>query len=165
MMINRLGRTNGSSTAMDKQQFRLRGAGILLLFATYACFWAFVPAMWELRNTELNGIVVSSQDVPAKGAPQYETYYVVKKSDGSMINYVAGPAITSLPRSMPIGTVIRKIRGETRYQIDGHWVGSGGEPWLLLALSVFPLLGGVLLILRSFGVRVFSGLRSIVSSA
>ena len=121
---------------------------------------AFLPGIWELRNTELNGTVVSSLDVPAKGAPQYETYYVVKKSDGSMISYVAGPATTSLPRSMPVGTVIRKTRGEARYQIDGRWAGGGGDPWLLLALSVLPLLGGVHLILRSFGVRVLSGLWS-----
>ena len=49
LMVNWLGDTNVSSTAMDKQQFRLRGAGIVLLFATYACLWHFFRVSGSLE--------------------------------------------------------------------------------------------------------------------
>jgi hypothetical protein len=47
--------------------------------------------------------------------------YTIRRADGSAVSYVAGPTMASLPRSMPVGTVILKKKWETGYEIDGDW--------------------------------------------
>src|SRR5690348_15241712 len=102
---------------------------VVFLFGGYSILSIFgYDVWWQRLNIEVAGIVVSSVDSPSKGAPRYVTFYTIKRSDGSLTQYVAGPTIASLPRSMPVGTTILKRRWETGYEIDGRRI-EGGAPW------------------------------------
>ena len=71
---------------------------------------------------DLNGTIISSRDVPPSRGARYVTEYVVRGPDGRESAYVADPTDASLPRSMPIGTYIRKERGHFYYDRNGHRV-------------------------------------------
>jgi hypothetical protein len=123
---------------------------LVFLFGGYSILSIFgYDVWWQRLNIDVAGTVVSSVDSPTKGAPRYATSYTIRRTDGSLANYVAGPTIASLPRSMPVGTVILKKKWETGYEIDGHWV-EGGAPWPMFALGAVFLVAGISMLVKSF---------------
>ena len=85
--------------------------------------WAFgVMTVWARLNTELDGTIVSSRDVPFTGAPRYGTDYIIRGTDGRDHVYAAGCTDASLQRSMPVGTHIHKERWSLGYERDSRWI-------------------------------------------
>jgi hypothetical protein len=83
--------------------------------------WGFgVQAVGLRLRTEADGVVISSRDTPSTGAPRYATEYTIRGLDGRDRGYIAGPTYGSLPRSMPIGTQIKKQRWHLDYQRNGR---------------------------------------------
>src|SRR5258708_36933541 len=72
--------------------------------------------------TKVEGVVVSSRDIPTTGAPRYATEYTLRGADGRESVYTAGPTDAFLPRSMPIGTSIKKQRWHLDYERNGYRV-------------------------------------------
>ena len=82
---------------------------IILIVSALWIFWGFgYQTVWQRFTTQLNGVVVSSRDIPSTGAPRYATEYVVHGEDGHDQTYLAGATDGSLERSLPIGTSIQK---------------------------------------------------------
>jgi hypothetical protein len=107
-----------------------------LLFAIFI-LWGFgFGTVVNRLNTQLEGVIVASRDIPATGAPRYETEYVLHAQDGSETNYVAGPTDASLPRSMPVGTSVKKHRWRLDYERDGQRVDDFGIAFYAMILSI-----------------------------
>jgi len=98
-------------------------AAVLIVFGLFI-LWGFG---WETVGrrlwTNVDGVIVASRDVPSKGAPRYATEYTVRGRDGNETVFWAGPTDGSLPRSMPVGTSIRKKRWHLDYERDGNRMG------------------------------------------
>jgi hypothetical protein len=73
-------------------------------------------------KTEVDGVVISSRDVPSTGAPRYATEYTLRGPDGRETIYVAGATDASLPRSLPVGTTLKKERWHLDYEKNGERV-------------------------------------------
>jgi hypothetical protein len=125
-----------------------RKATILILFGLWIT-WGFG---WEVvgqrLSTSVNGVIVASRDVPSRGAPRYSTEYSIRADDGTEQVFWAGPTDASLPRSMPVGTHIRKDRWDLYYERDGRredfpWIFYG----LVLGLAVSMVLWGILILM------------------
>jgi hypothetical protein len=86
--------------------------------------------------TQLNGTITSSRDTPPIRGPRYSTEYILIGPDGKESSYIAGPTDSSLPRSMPVGTTLRKQRWQIGYERDGRWVSDFGLPFYLGALAI-----------------------------
>jgi hypothetical protein len=93
------------------------------LFAVYIAWGFGYETVVARLRTEVEGVVVSRRDIPSTGAPRYATEYVVRGSDGQDHLYVAGATDADLPRSMPVGTEIKKLRWRLSYERDGREVG------------------------------------------
>ena len=109
--------------------------------------WAFgVQALGARLTTEVDGVVVATHDRPSTGASRYATEYTIRGPDGQDRDYVAGPTYGSLPRSMPIGTRIRKHRWQVYYERDGRSVKDFplGFTAAILGIACGCLLWGVL---------------------
>ena len=104
--------------------------------------WVVFSPLWFRLNTELDGVVVSAQDIPPTRGPRYATKYTLRRPDGRMSDYVAGATSDSLPRSMPIGTYLRKPKWTLYYERDGQRLESG-FPWFaaLFGCTAFFFLG------------------------
>lgn len=93
-----------------------------LMFALFI-LWGFgydtVGARLKIR---LEGVVISSRDVPSTGAPRYATEYTLRAPDGRESVYIAGATDASLPRSLPVGTTINKQRWHLDYEKNGQRV-------------------------------------------
>jgi hypothetical protein len=82
---------------------------IPLIFGLFI-LWGFgYETVGSRLKTQLEGVVVSSRDIPSTGAPRYATEYTLRGPDGRESLYVAGATDASLPRSMPVGTSLKKI--------------------------------------------------------
>ena len=83
---------------------------MLILFGLFI-LWGFG---WETigrrLQTHVDGVIVASRDVPSTGYPRYATEYKVRDTHGDEQVFWAGATDASLPRSMPVGTRIRKQR-------------------------------------------------------
>ena len=96
---------------------------IVLLLVALWIFWGFGLETVGIRlKTQIDGVVVSSRDVPPSRGPRYATEYILRGEDGRDYSYVAGPTDASLPRSMPVGTRLKKIRWRLDYERDGQLV-------------------------------------------
>ena len=73
--------------------------------------------------TSVDGVIVASRDVPSTGAPRYATEYAVRGANGEEQLFWAGITDASLPRSMPVGTRIRKLRWHLGYEQNGTLIG------------------------------------------
>lgn len=82
-------------------------------------FIIYGPSVIERLRTEVNGVVISKRDIPEVGASYYMTEYNIRGQDDKKTVYIAKPTAASLPRSMPIGTHIRKNRWNYSYERDG----------------------------------------------
>jgi hypothetical protein len=108
--------------------------------------WGFgYETVWDRLTADIDGVIVSSRDVPSKGAPRYATEYVIRGPDGQAHTYVAGPTDSSLERSMPIGTRVHKERWKLGYERDGHQVSFPIEFYsAILGIALACLLWAVL---------------------
>jgi hypothetical protein len=93
-----------------------------------------VPALWSLWMIgafgfytlagrlwlQVDGIVVSSRNIPPNRGPRYATEYTLRAPDGQQTIYTAGPTDSSLSRSMPVGTTLKKKRWHLAYERNGH---------------------------------------------
>jgi hypothetical protein len=96
---------------------------VILIMAALWILWGFgYQTVWERFTTQVDGVVISSRDVPSKGAPRYGTEYVIRGSNGQEQRYDAGATDGSLERSMPVGTRIRKEWGDVGYEANGQWI-------------------------------------------
>jgi hypothetical protein len=96
-----------------------RKAAIIIGFGLFI-LWGFGwDTVGRRLQTNVDGIIVASRDVPPTRGSRYATEYTVRRGDGSEQVFWAGPTDGSLPRSMPVGTRIRKVRWELRYERDG----------------------------------------------
>jgi hypothetical protein len=96
---------------------------IILLVTAIWILWAFgFQTMWKFFVTEIDGVIIVSQDHPSKGASRYGTEYLVRSADGKEKRYVAGATDASLERSLPVGTHIHKVWGQFGYEINDRWI-------------------------------------------
>jgi hypothetical protein len=94
------------------------------MFAAGWIVWGFgYQTVWPRFTIQLEGVVISSRDVPATGAPRYVTDYLIRGQDGQDRTYVAGPTDGSLERSIPVGAHIRKQWGQVGYEVNGMRIG------------------------------------------
>ena len=83
--------------------------------------WGFgVQALGARLMTEVDGVEIAARDTPSTGASRYATEYTIRGLDGLDRGYIAGPTYGSLPRSMPVGTRIRKQRWHVDYERNGR---------------------------------------------
>ncbi|MGH6818057.1 MAG: hypothetical protein ACREC1_04720 [Methylovirgula sp.] len=115
---------------------------IVLILAGLWIFWGFgYQTVLARYLIHVNGVVVSSFDVPSKGAPRYGTDYVIRSPDGHEVRYTAGATDASLERSLPVGTRIRKVRWELGYEVDGRWVVFPVAFYSIILAAAFIALG------------------------
>jgi hypothetical protein len=97
-------------------------------------------------KTDVDGIIAASRDIPSTGAPRYATEYTVRGADCNAQVFMAGPTDGSLPRSMPVGTHIRKKRWHLDYERDGR---REGFPYIfygvVLAIALGLVIRGILI--------------------
>jgi len=97
-----------------------------LMFALFV-LWGFgYETVGTRLKTQLEGVVLSSRDIPSTGAPRYVTEYSLRGTDGRESVYTAGPTDASLPRSMPVGTYLKKQRWRLDYEKNGQRVDDFG---------------------------------------
>jgi hypothetical protein len=115
---------------------------LIPLVAALWILWGFgYQTVWERFTTQIDGVVISSRDIPSKSKPRYGTEYVIRGSDGQEQRYYAGVTDATLKRSMPVGTRIRKKWGEVGYEMNGAWVGFP----ILFYMAIFGVACGCLL--------------------
>ena len=92
-----------------------------MVFALWILYGFGYQTVWVRLNTQVNGTVIASRDIPSTGAPRYATEYLIRGSNGQNSSYVAGCTDASLQRSLPIGTQLLKKRWAWGYQINGKY--------------------------------------------
>ncbi len=93
---------------------------VLLIWGLWM-LWAFgLQTFFIFLNTEVDGVIVSSRDIPRNRGPRYATEYTLRAPDGHEFAYVSGPTDATLPRSMPVGTRLKKERWHLSYERDGQ---------------------------------------------
>jgi hypothetical protein len=96
---------------------------IVLLVFGFWIFWGFgLHTVGKRFDTQVDGIIISSRDNPPSRGPRYATEYVLRGPNGEIFSYVAGPTDASLPRSMPVGTTLKKMRWHLDYDRNGQHV-------------------------------------------
>ncbi len=108
----------------------------VFLFFGLFILWGFGYETVGIRlMTQLEGVVVSSRDIPSTGAPRYVTEYTVRGPDGRESVYTAGPTDAFLQRSMPVGTSLKKQRWHLDYEKNGQRVDDFGVYFYGLVLG------------------------------
>jgi hypothetical protein len=107
----------------------------ILLFSVYV-IGVFGGTLGIRLWTQLDGVVVTSQDIPARGDPRGVTEYTLRGPDGRESRYTAGPLDPLLPRSMLVGTYLKKKRWRVDYERDGGQVNDFSLPLYLAVLTV-----------------------------
>jgi hypothetical protein len=95
-------------------------------------FYTLGVRLW----TRLDGTITSSRDVPLDRGPRYITEYTLRTVDGRDTSYTAGPTDSSIPRSMPVGTVLQKRRWRLGFERNGSWVNDFGLTFYVVILAV-----------------------------
>jgi len=109
---------------------------IPLIFGLFI-LWGFgYETVGTRLKTQLEGVVVSSRDIPSTGAPRYATEYTLRGPDGRESVYVAGATDASLPRSMPVGTTLKKQRWHLAYEKNGQRVDDFGVSFYGMMLGI-----------------------------
>jgi hypothetical protein len=89
---------------------------VLLLFGLWI-IWGFgFDTVGRRLEVQLDGVVTSSRDIPTTRGPRFATEYTLRGPDGQDHIYVAGFTDASLPRSMPVGTYLKKQRWHLDYE-------------------------------------------------
>ena len=119
--------------------------GLVLLF--------FGWQIYQRAEISLAGKIVSSDTTCNQ--PQNNrcvTTYVVEDASHSRETYIAGPNSHSLPKRLPIGTVVIKERWKLGYSVDGKYIDDYPlrfEVWIVVMTFVF----GWWMYLRASGPR------------
>lgn len=93
---------------------------LLFILAGYFCI-----SIFPLRQLEISGTIISSErQVFEQGAnyQKYYTEYILQSKDGREVEYKATGYGDSLPKDMPVGTMIDKKKGELGYMKNNEWV-------------------------------------------
>jgi len=114
------------------------------LFILWGFGWETV-GLW--LRTDVEGVIVASRDEPTTRPPRYATEYTVRNDDGQERVFWAGPTDGSLPRSMPVGTHLRKMRWHLEYERDGR---TEGFPYVFYSLALGVVVSFVVLGIRNF---------------
>ncbi len=121
----------------------------IALYSIFILYGFGLGTLGTRLYTQINGTIVAVRDDPFTGAPRYASIYTLREDNGFEFNYVAGCTDASLPRSLPVGTVVKKERWSWSPEINGSWefdpayilfllmVGSAA---IALAWSAFKLL-------------------------
>lgn len=115
-----------------------RRAIVPIIFGVFL-IWSFG---WDTVGRRLrlavDGVIVRAVDVPATGAPRYATEYTIRGAHGKEQIYWAGPTDGSLPRSMPVGTRIRKERWHLEYERNAR---TEGFPYVFYSVVLMVAAG------------------------
>lgn len=124
------------AAAILKAKFRPSpiGIGVWSLWL----LWIALSPVWFRLNTSVEGEVISAQDIPPTRGPRYATKYTLRGPDGRDVEYVAGATSGSLPRSIPVGTYLKKPKWTIYYERDGRQF-DAGVPWFSLVLTCFAI--------------------------
>jgi hypothetical protein len=98
--------------------------------------WIGLSPIWFRLNTALDGEVISAHDIPPTRGPRYATKYTLRGPDGRAFEYIAGATSDSLPRSLPVGTHLKKPKWTLYYDMDGRRFDEGG-PWFGALIACF----------------------------
>jgi hypothetical protein len=90
-----------------------------LAIASLLCFLFGTNEIVQRLLIEVDGTIISSQTTTGN---RPDTMYVVRASDGSEHQYVAGATDQSLPRRLPEGTHITKKKYELTWERNGQIV-------------------------------------------
>jgi len=109
-----------------------------LLLLSLWIFWGFgyeTAAKRLLSHVE--GTVISRREVAYPLArARYSTEYIVRGLDAQNRGYVAGPTDASLPRTIPVGTSVKKLRWHWAYEENGQVVDSFGWIFYGVVLAI-----------------------------
>ena len=99
---------------------RLKSIALLLL--ALWIFWGFgYETVAKRLFSQVEGTVISRRNIAYSAAPaRYSTEYVVCGHDGQNHSYVAGPTDASLPRTIPVGASVKKLRWHWSYEQNGQ---------------------------------------------
>jgi hypothetical protein len=121
----------------------------LILVFGLLMIWVFGFDTLGVRlQTQLEGTVIASRDIPPTRGPRYLTEYTLRGEDDRNSTYVAGPNDGSLPRSMPVGTYLKKLRWHVYYERDGRRIDDFPLLFYQVSLGIAVIsiaLGGYLL--------------------
>jgi hypothetical protein len=96
---------------------------IFFLLALWIVWWGGYENLWKHLMTDVEGTVVSAQDIPSRFAPtEHATGYQLRGPVGWTFQYVAGTTDASLPSNIPVGSYIKKQRWHLSYKKDGEQV-------------------------------------------
>ena len=87
-------------------------------------------------NTQFEGQIVSSQDVPRSRGSGYVTMYILRAPGGRESVFVVGPTDDPLSRNMPAGTYLKKERWRTYYEENGQRISDSSAKSHLLELGI-----------------------------
>jgi hypothetical protein len=110
---------------------------IVLSFFGLWILWGFgYQTLWVRLMTNVEGTVVSAQDIPYPLAPaRHGTEYMLRTPEGDTGRYVAGATDASLPRNIPVGSYIKKRRWQLSYEQDNHRIDDFSIPFYGAMLS------------------------------
>jgi len=110
----------------------------ILLLVAFWIFWGFgYQTLLKRLLSQVEGIVISRQVITDPIAPaRYSTEYVVLGPDNQNHNYIAGPTDASLPRTIPVGTKIKKVRWRWSYEENGRQLDDFGWIFYLVVLTM-----------------------------
>lgn len=109
-----------------------------LLLLSLWIFWGFgYETLAKRLSAHVEGTVISSREVAYPLAPaRYSTEYIVRGLNGQNQTYVAGPTDASLPRTIPVGTHVKKLPWHWSYEENGQLTDSFGWLFYSLVLAV-----------------------------
>lgn len=140
-------RCMATATQQLSPRFRAWAKILFGLFLLWGFGWETVGH--RLLNS-VDGVIVGSRDVPTTGGPRYATEYTVRGANGEEQIFWAGPTDASLPRSMPVGTRIRKLRWHLDFEENGTLVAfSGTFFYAVVCACGLGMLGWGIVVLRS----------------
>jgi len=140
------------SSILHNCQMKPKAAMKPLVLAAWSIWMIGGFGFYTLGNrlwAHLDGIVVTSRDIPSTRGPRYITEYILRGPDGRESLYTAGSTDSTLPRSMPVGTVLKKKRWHLDYERDGQRTSDFSLPFYLGILAIgFGCLGWSVLLAR-----------------
>jgi hypothetical protein len=95
---------------------------VLLIFGAFI-LWGFgFETLGRRLMLSIDGVIVSSQEITSTTRPYHATRYMIRGVDGREQIYTTGATDATLPRSMPVGTQLRKEQRELSFMRNGERV-------------------------------------------
>jgi hypothetical protein len=110
---------------------------VLLLFSLWL-FWGFgYETVAKRLSSHVEGTVISRREMAYPLAPaRYSAEYIVRGLDGHNQSYVAGPTDASLPRTIALGTNLRKLPWHWSYEENGQVTDTFGWVFYAMVLAI-----------------------------